>query len=525
VITLLLIAGAGGFGSLFNVFVIHEFRAYNRVSPFLSLFSFGAVAVALDHLSRRMHPYLQFFVAGAITLVASFDQVPVAFFKHHTAEEQGFKQDRQFINQLEGRVPRGMMIFQLPNTSFPPDGVHERMRPYDNARAYLHSNTLHWSWGAMDGRHGDWAKTAAALPLSQFLERLAFAGFGGLMIDRFGYANDSFEREIAKLIGERNKFDLGTRWVFFDLRNFTDRLLGSLPEPERAKRREMIMHPVTAEWRANFSVEENEKNHSWHWCGKDGVIRLVNDSNLERVIEIEAAFQQDSSGAYPLRINCEGTSTQLTLASEPVSYHEQLLLKPHSVRDIEFHFLGPLLDVPTDSRALAFQVRDFRLSESDVHNATATQSVSSTAPDISYQLGTIIRFNDSGSSERFRGSGWSYTEADHTWTEGNSAVLNFSGLPPSQPLTLKMALAGLTKDPQLQAQTAAVYANGKRVADWQVTDRKEYAASIPADVMDDTGILAVEFRIPKAASPKSLGVNTDPRILGVCVFQLVIEKR
>jgi len=195
------------------------------------------------------------------------------------------------------------------------------------------------------------------------------------------------------------------------------------------------------------------------------------------------------------------------------------------VRDIEFHFLGPLLNVPTDSRALAFQVRDFRLSEPDAHNETAIQSISSTAPDTSYQLGTIIRFNDSGSSERFRGSGWSYAEADHTWTEGNSAVLNFSGLPPSQPLTLKTALVGLTKDPELHAQMAAVYANGKKVADWQVTDRKEYTASIPADTVGDTGTLEIEFRIPRAASPKSLGVNTDARVLGLCVFNLVIEKQ
>src|SRR6202040_2473652 len=78
VIALVLIAEAGGFGSLFNIFVMHEFRCYDRVSPFVSLFSFGAVAVAFDHLSRRIHPYLQFLIAGPTILVASFDQVAVA---------------------------------------------------------------------------------------------------------------------------------------------------------------------------------------------------------------------------------------------------------------------------------------------------------------------------------------------------------------------------------------------------------------------------------------------------------------
>ena len=35
VVALVLIAGAGGFGSLFNVFVVHEFRAYNQSAPLL----------------------------------------------------------------------------------------------------------------------------------------------------------------------------------------------------------------------------------------------------------------------------------------------------------------------------------------------------------------------------------------------------------------------------------------------------------------------------------------------------------
>ena len=34
VIALVLIAEVGGLGSLFNIFVVHEFRAYNRISPF-----------------------------------------------------------------------------------------------------------------------------------------------------------------------------------------------------------------------------------------------------------------------------------------------------------------------------------------------------------------------------------------------------------------------------------------------------------------------------------------------------------
>jgi hypothetical protein len=33
----------------------------------------------------------------------------------------------------------------------------------------------------------------------------------------------------------------------------------------------------------------------------------------------------------------------------------------------------------------------------------------------------------------------------------------------------------------------------------------------------------LEFRIPTARTPKSLGINGDPRVLGMCVFELKLE--
>ena len=103
---------------------------------------------------------------------------------------------------------------------------------------------------------------------------------------------------------------------------------------------------------------------------------------------------------------------------------------------------------------------------------TETSSISAESPadkssqgaaNTKYELGNIIKFGASGHSERFRTSGWSNTEGEHTWTEGNSAVLIFSGLPRSQRLTLKMTIVGLTKPPQLPAQPTEVYANGKKI--------------------------------------------------------------
>jgi hypothetical protein len=87
-----------------------------------------------------------------------------------------------------------------------------------------------------------------------------------------------------------------------------------------------------------------------------------------------------------------------------------------------------------------------------------------------------------------------------------------------------MTLLPLANEPDPPAQPVEVYANGQRIADWQVTNKGQYNASIPADAIDNAGTLTSELRIRTAASPQSLGINADTRQSGVAVIDLVIEK-
>jgi phosphoglycerol transferase len=239
VIALVLIAEVGGLGSLFNVFVVHEFRAYNRISPFIALFSLAAVAIIVDAFLAGRKSYSYWLLGGCVLIFGAFDQIPIARFSNQPNEKRLFYEDQFFIGQLESRLPAGTMIFQLPHTDFPLDARRERMLPFDQARAYLHSRTLRWSWGAMTGRNHDWTKVTAELPLDQFIERIIFAGFGGLLIDRYGYKDSEVEQSVLGYLGPASKFDLGGRWVFFDLRAFRDKLEGSLSSEERARREEV----------------------------------------------------------------------------------------------------------------------------------------------------------------------------------------------------------------------------------------------------------------------------------------------
>ena len=147
VVALVLIARLAGLAGLFNVFVFHEFRAYNRISPFITLFSLAAVAMIVDFFLARRKSYSYWLLGGCVLTFGAFDQIPIARFSNQPNEKRRFYEDKFFIRQLESRLPAGTMVFQLPYTDLFHNAGRERMLPYDQTRAYLHSKTLRWSWG------------------------------------------------------------------------------------------------------------------------------------------------------------------------------------------------------------------------------------------------------------------------------------------------------------------------------------------------------------------------------------------
>jgi hypothetical protein len=364
VVALVLITEVGGFGSLFNVFVVHEFRAYNRISPFIALFSLAAVAMIVDSFLAGRKSYSYWLLGGCMLIFGAFDQIPIARFSNQPNEKRRFYEDKFFIGQLESRLPAGTMIFQLPHTDFPLGAGRERMLPYDQARAYLHSKTLRWSWGAMSGRNHNWAQITAELPLHEFIERIIFAGFGGLLIDRYGYKHSEVEQSVLGCLGPASKFDLGGRWVFFDLRAFRDKLEGSLSSEERSRREELAKRPTRVEWLPSFSIQENSPNKKFRWCGRNGIIRFINDSSGRRVIDVTGKLQQFDPGSFNLFAEREGQLRQFVLSADPIQFHDSFVLQPHSSVEIRMRFDGPPLIVPGDTRELAFQAIDFQWGES-----------------------------------------------------------------------------------------------------------------------------------------------------------------
>ena len=204
-----LLGTIGGFGCLFALTVTAGIRAYNRISPYIAFLCFSALIVIIDHLwqSWATSPARRnVFQGGLIILLAVglFDQTTAAFVPDYAGTKGAFLNDRDFVAQIEGSMPQGAMVFQLPYHPWPEAGSENRMQDYDLLRPYLHSSHLRWSYGGMRGRNGDtWNRHVAGQPVAQMLQDLSCGGFQGLYVDRLGYSDSGarIERELRTALG------------------------------------------------------------------------------------------------------------------------------------------------------------------------------------------------------------------------------------------------------------------------------------------------------------------------------------
>ena len=228
-VSAVLLGTIGGFSSLFALEISTVIRAYNRISIYIGFLALFAVVLLLDKLrqgwvrqswARPVRDRVLFRSLVLTLLVFGiFDQTTADFVPPYQEIKTEYQGDADFVRRIEASLPQGAMIFQLPYVAFPESRSLNRMRDYDHLRGYLHSRNLRWSYGAIKGRVGDsWEKETAALPTVKLVETLERAGFSGIYVDRFGYADQGvkLENELADSLHGVPVVSTDQRLTFFD---------------------------------------------------------------------------------------------------------------------------------------------------------------------------------------------------------------------------------------------------------------------------------------------------------------------
>ena len=372
-----LLATTGGFGAVFGFAVSPLIRCYNRMSIFLAFFALAAVALGLARLVRSARPGAQrlavHFGLAALLVAGVLDQTTPGFVPKYEEVKRQFAGEAEFVGRVESALPPGSMVFQLPLLEFPEASSPGKMGTYDHARAYLHSRSLRWSFGAMKGRYGDsWQKHAADLPVPEMLRALALAGFSGVYVDRAGYADGgaAVEAGLAEAGGARPIEGAGGRLAFFDLTPYAAALRRDLGPDRWAAEFESALRPMVVTWRGGFYGREEGAGVTWHWSGGSGEIRIANPSGRPRRVELSMGLA--TAEQRPARVWVEGPG----VATEwPADSSQRLeLTVPPDGATLRFRSDARAVINGNDPRALAFRVERFRVEESGGPGAIATSA-------------------------------------------------------------------------------------------------------------------------------------------------------
>ncbi|MBH9578840.1 hypothetical protein [Inhella proteolytica] len=117
--------------------------------------------------------------------------------------------------------------------------------------------------------------------------------------------------------------------------------------------------------------------------------------------------------------------------------------------------------------------------------------------------------------------GWSVAEPAGTWTQGRRAGLTLHLAPGENPGRLLLDLEPfLAPQRGLDAQPLIVFLNGQRLGEWAVQGPQTLNLALPPG---SGPLLRLRFELPRAQSPRVLGVSPDGRALALRFRWLQIE--
>ncbi len=230
----------GGFGSIFAQVITTSIRAWNRISIFIGfgvlliLFMLLQAAIQKRFTERRL-VFATSVIAIILLLSGLYDQTSSSCKACNEQTSNAFSMDREFIQSIENSLPAGSAIYQLPYMPFPEVPPLHRLPDYGLSVGFLHSSSLHWSYGGMKGRSGDlFYRSLSKESLTKQLEVIKRLGMAGIYIDKRGFVDNgnALIKQLTELLGTPPTFTRSDgEVVFFRLtQNHTSNLEGLNPE-------------------------------------------------------------------------------------------------------------------------------------------------------------------------------------------------------------------------------------------------------------------------------------------------------
>lgn len=367
-----LLATVGGFGFLISV-IVPSIRGYNRIIPYIAFLSLLSLFLLIEYLIekksfKKFKQYTVGVTAILLLVFGVFDQTNSSFIPNYQLISQQYTQDKDFFERLSNNVGHEGNIYQLPYVPYPEYPSVYKMGNYEHLKAYLHSNSLKWSFGVMKGTKEDIViRNISELPVDEMIKSITMAGYKGIYINRDGYSDRTIEEEIRKRIRVTPIVSNDERLVFFDLNEYDKKLKSTISSEEWNYTKEKILNPIVVKYGKGVYDEEQYNHEKWRWAQKDGVITIWNTSDKIREVGIRASFKGFEDDSSQLLLSGAIENTKLILSNKANLFRQTLKLKPGK-NEVKFTTTAKRISAPNDPREMYFQIRDLTITELNDEN-------------------------------------------------------------------------------------------------------------------------------------------------------------
>lgn len=329
--------------------------------------SLTTVATLFQYYLNKFKNTIIFYVIAVlqviILILGLFDQTSNNYTPDYSGLKQQYKIDEEFYQNIEKSVPLKSKVFQLPYIPFPEYPPVNNMGNYDHLRAYLHTDpdSVSWSFGAMKGSKADLIiRNIASKPVKEMLNSISYADYNGIVINRLGYNNDSFEKNIQLLIKSPPVVSKDGSLAFYDMSSYSKELRknnGAVWEQEKEK----TLNPVLVDFNKGFfNLEENPQT-SWRWGENRAEINLNNLTDRNVKVKVEFLVSTGYSNFSDLKIS--GIyENHLSINQNPMFVSAEITLNS-GMNFISFETNAQKVLAPSDPRNMYFKVERFNIKD------------------------------------------------------------------------------------------------------------------------------------------------------------------
>lgn len=396
VLYLVFLGSIGAFGSIFNLIVTPQIRAYNRIVVFVGFLSIAAAFWWVDRftLTRagRWARRLRAPALGLLLIVGYFDQLPWGLnpFNWEGRREldlfaERYQADKRFFKKVEEAVPAGTMVFCLPYVAFPESPALYQMPSYEHARGAVMTDNLTFSYGAIKGREADmWQRDVNDwLPVSheRMLKRIVGRGFDGLFIDGRGFPPGKVT-ELVHSIHKQYQAEKGNfqetlpvivhedgRQFFLDLRPFREAWRAKNPV-QYADDVKYEHEWVATVWTDGFFITDPAEpgGDRIFWSPFDSAFTLVNPTDRARTFDLSFNVAVVTPGPFEVQFSGLLNDTFTLEKDESGDPKKLLTLKkyerlvvPPGRSTVRVRCRPPSYFLPSDKKNLCFLIKDYKL--------------------------------------------------------------------------------------------------------------------------------------------------------------------